>query len=376
MSERPENAASPAAARAADGDDDWLAPLLERPRLSPGRVALAVGSLALVAALLGVGLPWATGTTWAQIIASLRGVPFWAAPLMLLLGVLVIVAESLTVSAAAPGAGPARCLHAHAASTALGLAVPGGGLLGSGLLGWLLHRAGLAVPAIVLAIVLASGVETVSSFVLMPIVALGSYAAAALTGAAAVELPSGTWAAVCAVAAGLLGLGTLAALLNRRLLSSVLDMAQSVGMLRGGRESALAQRDLILSTRDAMVDLLRTRPAALFGPMLLARLLQFLAFWIALRVIGAPVPLLLAIAVFALSRVLALVPVTPGGAGVTETVGAAALTALAVPAASAATAMLLLALTTLVAPLLAGAAAGATVPPRRPLRAASSPSSS
>lgn len=59
-------------------------------------------------------------------------------------------------------------------------------------------------------------------------------------------------------------------------------------------------------------------------------------------------------AIFALGRVLSLVPLTPGGAGVSETVGAAALVALGLGSAAAATSMLLLAVATLVVPLVAG----------------------
>ena len=67
----------------------------------------------------------------------------------------------------------------------------------------------------------------------------------------------------------------------------------------------------------------------------------------------------LTLAVFALGRVLSLVPLTPGGAGITETVGAAALVALGVSAADAAGAMLLLMVTMLLVPLLLGALAAA-----------------
>ena len=77
---------------------------------------------------------------------------------------------------------------------------------------------------------------------------------------------------------------------------------------------------------------------------------------------------LFTLAVFALGRVLALVPLTPGGAGISETVSGAVLVALGVASADAAAAMLLLLVAMLVVPLLAGGAAVAlalTSAPRR-----------
>ena len=84
---------------------------------------------------------------------------------------------------------------------------------------------------------------------------------------------------------------------------------------------------------------------------------------------AAAVAILAALAIFALGRVLSLVPLTPGGAGVTEAVGGAALVALGVGSAQAASAMLLLLVTMLLVPLVCGgiatAAAFTTAPARR-----------
>src|SRR5699024_6191955 len=128
----------------------------------------------------------------------------------------------------------------------------------------------------------------------------------------------------------------------------------------------------ILVQRDVLVEMLRHRWPSLAAPTLGARVLQWAALVLAIEAVGAHVPWLLTVAIFALGRVLSLVPLTPGGAGVTETVGAAALVALGVAAADAAAAMLLLLVTMLLVPLLAGALATAVAialaPGRRPAR--------
>ena len=66
--------------------------------------------------------------------------------------------------------------------------------------------------------------------------------------------------------------------------------------------------------------------------------------------------------------VLALVPLTPGGAGISETVSGAALVGLGVGSADAAAAMLLLLVAMLVVPLLAGAVAVPAALTRTPAR--------
>jgi len=174
--------------------------------------------------------------------------------------------------------------------------------------------------------------------------ALWGHSAAGATGLA---LPGALWAALLAVLGAALSLVLTAVLLRRRVLTAFLAQLGAV-VPEHIREGILVQRD-------ALVQMLRRRPLPLLAPTLGARVLQWLALVIAIEAVGAEVPLLLTIAIFALGRVLSLVPLTPGGAGITETVGAAALVALGVASADAAGAMLLLLVTMLVVPLLAGA---------------------
>ncbi|MEE1651688.1 lysylphosphatidylglycerol synthase domain-containing protein [Brachybacterium sp. J144] len=312
------------------------------PRVSPARAVAAALSVLLVLAMLAWALPWATGATWPLILEALTTMPAWALPAMLVLGAAALVLEAVTVRTAVAGSRLGTVLPAHAAATGLGLALPGGTVLGLGLLGWLLRRAGVAVGAIVTGILAASLVDLVVSSILVPLLGLGAYALSAT----ALPLPGGIWAAVLAVAGSVLALALTGLGLRRSVLAAVLERLAQLG-------DAIPTAG-VLAQRDALVDLLRRRPLSLALPTLAARIMQWTALLLALRAAGVEVPLLLTIALFALGRVLALVPITPGGAGITETVGAAALVGLGVVAADAAAAMLLLAVATLVVPLVGG----------------------
>src|SRR5699024_4150494 len=79
------------------------------------------------------------------------------------------------------GARYRTALQGHAASAALALAVPGGGMMGMYLLGWILRRTGLAIPVILTGIIAASLVEMLVTSVLIPLVGLGAYALSSLS---------------------------------------------------------------------------------------------------------------------------------------------------------------------------------------------------
>ncbi|WP_193104818.1 lysylphosphatidylglycerol synthase domain-containing protein [Brachybacterium sp. FME24] len=331
---------------------DWLPEELDieqPPRISAGKVVTGALSVLLVAAVLAWILPWATGAQWPQIIDTLLQAPAWALPAVALLGAGALALEGLTVRTAVTGSHYSSALLGHTASTGVGLALPGGSVVGLALMGWILRRAGPAVPVIITGIIAASLVEMVITSVLIPLLGLASYAAGSLLAPTGIALPGAIWAALLAVLGAMIALALTTVLLRRAVLTSILD--------RLGDMIPSHLTPMVLTQRDALVAILRRRTVPLVLPTFAARVLQWAALLVAINAVGADVPLLLTVAIFALGRVLSLVPVTPGGAGITETVGAAALVALGVGAADAAAAMLLLLITTLVVPLAAGAMA-------------------
>jgi uncharacterized membrane protein YbhN (UPF0104 family) len=353
-----------------DPSDERLALLSEDLGAAPparpgaGRLLAAAGSGLLVLALLVWGLPWATGASWSQIAATVGALPVWALPAMVALGAAALLLEAMTVRTAVPGARYGTTLLGHTASQGAALALPGGSVLGLGLLAWILRRTGIALPVVVTGILAASLVEMAITSVLIPLLGGG----ALLLGSAVT--PTGSlqtgwlWAALVAVAGAVLALVLCAVLLRRGVLSVLLSHAG--GLVPAGTAAE------VLRQRDALVAMLRDRAAALALPTLAARAAQWAALWLAITAVGAEVPLLFTLAVFALGRVLALVPLTPGGAGISETVSGAVLVGLGVASADAAAAMLLLLVAMLAVPLLAGGAAVALALARAPRRAATS----
>lgn len=334
----------------ADQGAAWVPEALDiehRPTVSIGKIVAGAVSLLLVVVVLAWGLPWAVGVSWAQIGTALAAVPVWAPVAMLLLGLSALALEALTVRTAVSGSRYPSALLGHSASTGMGLAVPGGSMLGLGLLGWTLRRAGIAVPVTVTGIIAASLVEMVITSILVPVLGLGAYALSSLLAPTGISLPGALWAALVAVLGAVVALALTVIVLRRTVLTRLLRRFEN--LIPSRHEAA------VLAQRDALVRMLRRRPLPLLLPTLAARVAQWAALVLALEAVGAEVPLLLMVAVFALGRVLTLVPVTPGGAGIGETVLAAALVALGVAAADAAAAMILMLVATLIVPLLAGA---------------------
>ncbi|APX34339.1 hypothetical protein BH708_18320 [Brachybacterium sp. P6-10-X1] len=341
----------------------WVPETLDlehRPRVSPGKLVTGVLSLLLVVVVLIWGLPWVVGVTWTQIGAALAAVPGWAPVAVALLGLLALALEALTVRTAVRGARYPAALLGHTASAGMGLALPGGSMLGLGLLGWILRRSGVTVAVIVTGIIAASLVEMVITSILVPLLGLGAYALSSLLAPAGASLPGALGAGLVALLGAVLALALTVILLRREVLTRLLR--------RFGELIPSRYETVILTQRDALIQILRRRTGPLLLPTLAARAVQWGALLLAIDAVGAEIPLLLTVAVFALGRVLSLVPVTPGGAGISETVLAAALVGLGVAAADAAAAMMLMLVATLVVPLLAGAISivvSTTLPARR-----------
>lgn len=325
------------------------------PRRRTARtVAVTLASAALGALLLAWLLPRATGVGWHRIGTALAS----ASPLTLLalfalaLGIALVNAAGLR--GAVDGLPGRSALALSAASAALTVAVPGGSTLGLGVVYAGSRRAGVRCEAIVAGIAAATVAELMTGLLLVPLGVLCLLIA-----------PSPAIGAGALTALVLLALASIAALV---LGAAVLRPGPLAALLRGAGDGlgvlGLGERlspGTVLGVRDAAAGRMRTHPLAVLGAPIAARALQLAAFGVALHAAGAGVGPAAAIAVFALGRALALVPLTPGGAGLVETGGAAALVALGAPAPPAAVAMLLQSLATLVAPLLLGALAAPVV---------------
>jgi uncharacterized membrane protein YbhN (UPF0104 family) len=344
------------------GADGLLAGLLgltrtERP--SPARLVLAACSLVLLAVLLLWLLPRSLRLDPGQILEALAAVPAPVLLAALVLGVIAVLLEALGARAALPGAPVGAVVSAQAAAGATALAVPGGSLLGIALTGAVLRRRRVPMRTIITGIAAFSAVDLLLGGVAIPLAALASYGLLGMDH----DLPGTLGAAVIAAVGAVLTLAVLVVLAHRPTIMRILDalaptirtvlalVGRSGGAETHPRDDAQtaggtgADGDpaaLALEARDLVAQILRRRWAGILAPILAARAAQCAVLWIAADALGSgigPAPLL---GVFLVGRALSLVPVTPGGGGVTETAVALLLTALgAAPAASAAIALVL-----------------------------------
>lgn len=317
-----------------------------RPTVS--QVVWTVLSLALLTVLLVWVLPRVLGTGWDAIGHALITLPAGVVIGAVTLGLLALVLEAVAVRVALPGVRFVPAARAHWASSALSLVVPGGSVLGLGVTGAVLHRAGARRRTIFTGIATFSVVDVLIGGILMPVLGVFSYAVLS----AAHDLPGTAWAIVVTVLGVLLSALVLALALHRRTFAGLLDTAG--GVLPGDRD--LGE---ILHVRDEVVALLRRRPVALLLPVLLARGAQFGVLLLAASATGIDLGPFTLAGIFAIARTVALVPLTPGGSGLTETVVGALLVALGASAADAAVPALLLSLATVVVPVVLGAVAAA-----------------
>lgn len=321
----------------------------ETSRISARTVVLTAASVVLALVLLGWGLPAVTGTSWRRIAEVVAAAPAGALALLPVLALVALGAGALGLSAAVAGLPRRDAVPLSALSTAVSVTVPGGSTLALGLLYAAGRRRGVGAAALVVGVALITAADLGAGLLLAPAGALGY----ALSGSGA--LGGGAVAAVwvlAALSAAALVAGVL--LVRRRTLAALLTgVLDGLGALLGARGSSWSSAT-VLARRDEAALRLRAHTPGILLPPLVVRACQFAALVVALDAVGLEVPLPLAVAVFALGRLLALIPLTPGGTGIAETGSAAALIALGFDAGAAASAAVLVSVTTLLTPLALG----------------------
>lgn len=327
--------------------------LLTARRPSAVRLTLAAFSVLVLLALLGWLLPRAAGADWPRILTALTDAGPAALITVILAGILAVGLGALPLRAVRAGGGaddvPVASLPMlmaiHAASSGIGLLLPGGGMLGVGVAAVLLRRRGASVASLLTVLLAVAAVETMVIAVAVPLLGVLAYALlAATTDAPGLELA----VAVAAVSIALTA-GAAATVLPRRrfavLVRGAFNALESMPLPLGR-----VRADDVLAMRGRMLTALRERWALLALPQLAIVLVHATVWWIAVRALGGEVPLLGILAVFALGRVLAMIPLTPGGAGIAETVAAVLLVQLGMPGPHAASAALLSLVATLLVP--------------------------
>ena len=317
-----------------------------------GRVGVTV---AVVAVIFAGVLPRIAGYTeaWA-LIRGLTG------PEALLLGGVAavnLVSYAPLWAAAVPGLGWGRAMLVDQASTAVSNTVPVGFAFGVGTTAAMYHSFGFS-PAVITRAVALTGLWNNLVKLAMPTMALGGLA---LTGDAT---PAVTTAAVLGVVLLATAVGALFGVLAHprtaaRLASTAERLARRPARwMRLRAPSGWVERTDRF--RSGSIELLRHRWLPLSVAALASHLALFLVLLTCLRAVGgkgADVPWLFVLAVFAVTRLVTMVPITPGALGVAELSYVAGLAAVAVGPVTATGAVLLFRFLTWFLPIPLGAAA-------------------
>lgn len=302
------------------------------------RIVAAVGSLAAAVALLALALPAIVSAGWSAIAAQLAALPIWTPLGLAALWFVGLWTYTFVLTGSLPGLRHTQALVLNCAGSGISNLVPFGGAVGVAVTfamagSWGHPRRAIAVSTVV------SGAWNVLSRLALPAVGLAVLIASGrlpdrrLTIAAAVT----TLVLVCLVAIGVAimvgdGTGRWGARLAGRL-DAAPETRARVWLKRIG--NALSQ------LREGSVEVVRAGWRQLTLGMFGYLGMQYLLFWACLAATSTHVSVAVSVAAFALSRLLATVPVTPGGVGVTESGTAALLVAMGAAGAPAAAALLL-----------------------------------
>jgi len=302
------------------------------------RIVAGAASVAAAVALLALALPAIVSAGWSAIGHQLAGLPTWSLLGLAALWLAGLWTYTFVLTGSLPGLRHTQALVLNCAGSGISNLVPFGGAVGVAVTfamagSWGHPRRAIAVSTVV------SGAWNVLSRLALPALGLGVLIASGhlpdrrLTIAAAVT----TVVLVCLVAVGvavMVGDGT--SRWGKRV-SDRLGPATPAPARAGLRRIGTALSQL----REGSVEVVRHEWRQLTLGMFGYLGMQYLLFWACLAVTSTHVSAAVAIAAFALSRLLATVPVTPGGVGVTESGTAALLVALGAAGAPAAAALLL-----------------------------------
>ncbi|NUT97317.1 MAG: flippase-like domain-containing protein [Saccharothrix sp.] len=288
-------------------------------------------SLALAVWLVVAVVPTIGGVGWATITDHLAAVSTAALLGLTVLWLAGLWAYTYVLTGSLPGLRNTQAFSLNAAGSAVSNLFPFGGAAGVAVTAVMASSWGHTARAITTSTIV-SGLWNALGRVALPLVAL------AVQGAAV--LGRTVLAATLATAAALVL--TVAALTRLRWLSGVLK----------GRA-----RRFVVRLRRQNAHVIRANWAKMTTGMVVYLALQALLLWCCLAVTGVELSLGALVAAFAVSRLLTLAVVTPGGFGVSENGTIALLVALGTPAGPAVAGVLLFAVFTFLAEIPVGGVA-------------------
>jgi len=288
-----------------------------RPRRRSGReIFRTAGSVALVAAIFGFALPHFA--SYASVWASL-GAMTWAQALLVAAAAAASMASAwFMICSVLPSIRLREAAVVNLGSNAVANTLPAGGALAMGVSWAMLSSWGISTAEYVL-YTLVSGIWNVFARLGLPALALMILATASRPGAGLVAAAAAGLALLAAMAAGLglLMRSESFALRAGRALQPALAIACRVVR----RQASFDVPGSLLGFRDRAGALIAARGWRITAATAASNLTLWLVLLACLRGMGlsqAQVPWQTSLAAFAFVRLLTVLPITPGGLGITE----------------------------------------------------------
>ncbi|GAB76856.1 conserved hypothetical protein [Austwickia chelonae] len=296
------------------------------PSSGPGRSKTSDRITRLVQVVVGIGaatfllgwvLPWITHTSWAQIVAELQRLGWAKAFFLFMLMMGGLYSYTFTLSASLPGLRHTPALIVNLCGSGVSNAMPGGGAMGVAAQYAIFRSWGFSHRNIGTSLIITT-IWNLLVRAMLPMVAI-----LWLLADGATDLPHlivvGGWGAV-AVAAVMISLavGIIASDKGAHRIGRALDRVVKPALRLFRKEYHQDVEALAVDMRSRVIDVIR--PGWLRLTFGIAGFLgiYFFLFRECMTAFGIDLPWSQAFACYALSRMLTMVPVTPGGIGVTE----------------------------------------------------------
>jgi putative heme transporter len=287
------------------------------PRRRSGReIFRTAGSVALVAAIFGFALPHFASyrSVWASM-----GAMTWAQALLVAAAAAASMASAwIMICSVLPSIRLREAAVVNLGSNAVANTLPAGGALAMGVSWAMLSSWGISTAEYVL-YTLVSGIWNVFARLGLPALALMILATASRPGAGLVAAAAAGLALLAAMAAGL---GLLMRSESFALRAGrALQPALAIACRMARRQASFDVPGSLLGFRDRAGALIATRGWRITAATAASNLTLWLVLLACLRGIGlsqAQVPWQTSLAAFAFVRLLTVLPITPGGLGITE----------------------------------------------------------
>lgn len=257
-------------------------------------------------------------TSWEEVTSAFATIESGHAAGLAALAIVNLVSYWLVLAAAVPGLGVARAAAIHLPANAVSNIVPAGGALGTGLTIAGFRRWGYGASHVAAA-TLVTGLWNNLAKLAAPLLALVALASTGGSGWSDVAV-----AAIAMVVMAAIVVGVAALLRSDRFAVTVAVAAQTVvsrvlGLL--GRGPVMGWESAAQRFRRDTATVIRDRWVALTGATVFSHVALFTLLVASLRAVGveaSAVSWVELLGVFALARVVSLVPLSPGGVGLIE----------------------------------------------------------